>query len=179
MEQIIPHASEASYTLEEKELRDNFVHEYLRDYNSYAASVRTGFTAEEAVESAKLYMEEPYVRRSIADAEAKRERAGVNNEIDEMDVLPTGFVPHDAESDKQRIKSGLFREAFYKGPGASHSSRVSAFCKLADIYGLNKQEVKKEKTSSNVMIVPAMGSVSNWEAGAKHQQAELKRTVTE
>jgi hypothetical protein len=177
MEQIIPHSSAASYTQDEKELRDKFVIEYLRDYNSYAAAVRCGFCSEEAVDSAKLFMEEPYVRRSIADAETRREAGSCKD--DDLSYLPDGFVPHDAESDKQRIKSGLFREAFYKGPGASHSSRVSAFCKLADIYGINKQEVKKESRSTNVMIVPAMGSVDAWENSAKQQQSELKRTVTE
>lgn len=169
--------SEVSYTNYEKELRDNFIREYLRDYNSYAACVRIGLMDEMALETAKTFMEEPYVRRGIADAEAQRASHLRKEQDNDLSTLPEGFIPHDEETDKQRIVSGLFREAFFKGPGASHASRVSALGKLADIYKLAKEEKTDDKVASNVMVVPAVGSVDDWEASAKSQQAELKQTV--
>lgn len=170
---------EVSYTHADKQLRDRFISEYLRDYNSYAACVRLGFMDEMALQMAKEIMEEPYVRRGIADAEAQRAKHLQTERNDDLSTLPEGFVPHDMETDKQRIVSGLFREAFYKGPGASHASRVSALGKLADIYKLTKEETTEDKVVSNVMVVPAIGSVSAWEEQASVQQAELKRTVKE
>ncbi|ANO57530.1 hypothetical protein [Vibrio phage vB_VhaS-tm] len=170
---------EVSYTQADKELRDRFINEYLRDYNSYAACVRIGFMDEMALETAKQFMEEPYVRRGIADAEAQRAKHLQSEQDDDLSTLPEGFIPHDMETDKQRIVSGLFREAFYKGPGASHASRVSALGKLADIYKLTKEEQTDDKVASNVMVVPAIGSVDAWEEQASKQQAELKQTVKE
>ncbi|CAM0077206.1 terminase small subunit [Vibrio phage K251 g3] len=172
-------ASEVSYTQADKELRDRFIREYLRDYNAYAACVRIGFMDEVALENAKLYMEEPYVRRGIADAEGQRASHLQTEQDNDLSTLPEGFVPHDLETDKQRIVSGLFREAFYKGAGASHASRVSALGKLADIYKLTKEEQTDDKVASNVMVVPAIGSVDAWEGEASKQQAELKQTVKE
>lgn len=170
---------EVSYSHSDKELRDRFIAEYLRDYNSYAACVRIGYMDEVALDCAKHFMEEPYVKRGIADAEAARAKHLQTNEQEDLTRLPDGFVPHDETTDKQRIVSGLFREAFYKGPGASHSSRVSALSKLADIYKLNKEESKVDAITTNVMVVPAVGSVDGWEAAASKQQEELKKTVTE
>lgn len=170
---------EVSYSHSDKELRDKFIAEYLRDYNSYAACVRLGYVDEVALENAKLFMEEPYVKRGIADAEAVRAKHLQTAEKEDLTRLPDGFVPHDEETDKQRIVSGLFREAFYKGPGSAHSSRVSALSKLADIYKLTKEEKKVDSTTTNVMVVPAVGSVDSWEANAAAQQANLKKTVTE
>lgn len=169
-----------SYTASEKELRDKFIAEYLRDYNAYGACVRIGFTGEEALETAKEYMEEPYVKRGITDAEDRRSAHLRTVQEEDLSQLPAGFVPHDEETDKQRIVSGLFREAFYKGPGATHNSRVSALGTLAKIYKLDKEEAKEiDHLKTNVMVVPAMGTPEQWEAAAAAQQANLKKQVTE
>lgn len=171
--------SEVSYSKSDKELRDKFIAEYLRDYNSYAACVRIGYMDEVALETAKHFMEEPYVKCGIADAEASRAKHLRSTEDKDLSQLPTNFVPHDEETDKQRIVSGLFREAFYKGPGATHNSRVSALSTLAKIYKLDKQEEKDTGIKTNVMVVPAVGTVDDWEKMAANQQAELKKQVTE
>lgn len=171
---------EVSYSKSDKELRDKFISEYLRDYNAYASCVRIGFMDEEAFETAKAFMEEPYVKRGIADAEDSRAKHLRVTESEDLSQLPAGFVPHNEETDKQRIVSGLFREAFYKGPGATHNSRVSALGTLAKIYKLDKEEAKDiDVIRSNVMVVPAMVSPEQWEAAAAAQQAQLKKQVTE
>ncbi|MBG89585.1 MAG: hypothetical protein CMO80_22180 [Verrucomicrobiales bacterium] len=170
---------EVSYTDSEKELRDKFIVEYLRDYNSYAACVRLGYMDEMALEEAQKLMEEPYVKRGIADAEAARAVHLSSKKDADLSKLPDGFVPHEEETDRQRIVSGLFREAFYKGPGSTHSSRVAALSALSKIYKLDKEEEKVAEIVSRVMVVPAVGNVDDWEQAASEQQAELKRTVTQ
>lgn len=171
--------TEPHYSYEERKLRDDFVKEYMRDGNSYSACVRLGYMEEMAIEMAKKLMEEPYVKRQIANVSEVRSSAfgGVG---DNLSSLPEGFTPHDEETDKQRIVTALFNEAFYKGPGSSHSSRVSALSKLADIYKLTKHDNKGSAGSvPNVMIVPPRGDTDDWEAQASVQQEELKRTVKE
>jgi len=171
---------EASYTKSDKELRDKFIVEYLRDYNSYAACVRIGYVDEVALETAKQFMEEPYVRRGITNAEDARAKHLQASQEEDLVNLPPGFVPHNEDTDKQRIVSGLFREAFYKGPGATHNSRVSALTALAKIYKLDKEEKRDDdKLIPNVMVVPAVGSAEDWEKMAAGQQADLKKQVTE
>lgn len=170
---------EVSYSQEDKEFRNRFVQEYLRDYSSYAACVRMGLMDDVALEQAKEFMGCPYVLKLLADAEAARAEHLRTEDSRNLHILPDDFAPHDMDTDRQRIVSALFREAFYKGPGSSHSSRVAALGKLSDIYKLTKEESKQGGISTNVMVVPAMGSVDGWEAAAADQQSELKRTVKE
>ena len=170
---------EVSYSQSDKELRDKFIAEYLRDYNSYAACVRLGYVDEIALEQAQIMMEEPYVKRGIADAEAARAVHLSTRDKDDLSNLPDGFKPHDEETDKQRIVSGLFREAFFKGPGSAHSSRVAALTALAKIYKLDKEEKTNSEVSNRVMVVPAVGTVEQWEQAASAQQTELKKRVVE
>lgn len=108
---------EISYTHSERAIRDQFVQEYLRDYNSYAACVRLGYMDELALNFAKQLMQEPYVLRGIADAEAQRSNHLKSQQEKDLSHLPAGFIPHDEETDKQRIVSGLFREAFTRVQG--------------------------------------------------------------
>ncbi|MFW0778542.1 MAG: hypothetical protein ACN2B6_12575 [Rickettsiales bacterium] len=170
---------EISLSPADKKLRDDFVREYIRDYNSYAACVRLGFIDELALETAKQLIEDPYVKRMLVNVEENRS-SNINKGGDkDLTVLPEDFVPHDEDMDKQRIISALFREAFYKGPGASHASRVSALGKLADIYKLAKEQGPEESANQSVMVVPPVGDVNSWEDQAEAQQTELKRTVKE
>lgn len=173
--------SEVSYTKDELEQRDKFVTEYIKDYNSYGAAIRIGFMDDLALEVAKTFLNEPYVQRALSQAENQRSSMlqTVQDDKENLNVLPHGFVPHDEVMDKQRILSGLFREAFYKGPGAAHSSRVSALTTLAKIYKLDKEENVEESVTTNVMVVPPVGSLNDWEAAAVEQQASLKQTVKE
>ena len=169
--------SQDSYSPQDLELRDQFVRYYMLNYDAYGSCIRLGFEPEAAFELSKEYMSDPYVLTSITKAENARQ--GVKSDENDLSVLPNGFVPHDEETDKQRIKSALFKEGFFRGPGSSHAARVAALKTLAQIYELDKEEKKVEKVASNVMVVPAMGSVDSWEQSASEQQEKLKRTVRE
>lgn len=106
------------YSPAERELRSRFVTEYLVDYNSYAAALRTGFTSAFAEDYAKKFMLEPYVRQLIKERELGPSADGVD------------------ETNKRRIMASLFKEANYHGPGSSHSARVSALAKLTALFGM-------------------------------------------
>jgi hypothetical protein len=125
--------AENQYSPAELELRRRFVTEYLVDYNSYAAALRVGFSAAFAVDYAKRFMEEPYVRQLIRDRE----------------LGPDGDYAE--ETNKRRIMAALFKEANYHGPGSSHSARVSALAKLTALYGMeapSKSETKVEVSNA-------------------------------
>lgn len=169
-------SSDVAYTAKEQDERDRFVVEYLKDYSAFHAAVRIGYSdADMALQIAKDFLIEPYVARAISNAERAR---ALHLQDDESSFeLPQGFAPHKEGDDKQRILSQLFKEAYYNGPGSSHSARVTALTTLAKLYKMDEKQGKAVNT--NVMVVPAMGSVDDWEAHAAPQQEKLKQTVTE
>lgn len=166
---------------------NQFVEQYLKDYDPFAACLRIDYSMETALEAAKEFMNEPYVRRRITMLEEmrlkhipktepldKEEREAKEAEFESID-----FTPHTPELDQQRIISALMREAHNTGPGSSHAARVTALGQLMKIYNMDKSDDKDTTINNNggVMIVPAVGSVDDWEAQASGQQAELKKTV--
>lgn len=149
----------------EKQLRDTFVGEYLKDYDAWAAAVRTGYLRTVAHDYAALLMQEPYVQREI-----ERRRA----------LLPEN--PKDVVRNEQHIvKQRLFQEAHYKGPGSSHSARVSALAKLCNILDMDgTTKVKSEIThKGGVMMVPAIASIDDWEKQAAASQDKLIESSAE
>lgn len=103
----------------EKDLRDRFVMQYLIDYDAYAAALRVGFLKSIAFTYAQELLEDPYVRRELA----RLEREAVAE-----------APPEKAQANEQsQLKAWYRREANYRGPGASHSARVSAINSLAKI----------------------------------------------
>ena len=160
----------------EKAELDAFITEYFRDYDSYRATLRLGYDAEDALERAKKLWEHQYVQQAIAEVQENRSKLWKENTARDINKLPDGFEPKDAELDKQLIVSALFREGFYHGSGATHSARVAALCKLAGIYKLEKEE-KADGDGRSVMIVPAVGMVDDWELHAVSQQETLKKQV--
>ncbi|QDP52348.1 MAG: hypothetical protein Unbinned4162contig1001_48 [Prokaryotic dsDNA virus sp.] len=171
--------SDAGYTPSEKKLRDRFVEEYIRDYSHYSAAVRIGFQGEDAMQMAKQFMDEPYVIRLIERAQGNRNPYFNTSETpspNQDKELP--FEQHNVDYDKQRVLSGLMREAFHYGAGSTQAARVSALNTLAKIYKLDEGSKDEGGTNSNVMVVPAMGSVDDWETVAEEQQAKLKEEVS-
>lgn len=104
----------------EKKLREDFVKEYLIDYNYLGAAVRVGFADKLAHEFAYKLEHDPYVRRLIAE---KKDKADIAEQ--------EGFDPV-----QNRIFQGLMREAFNYGPGATAATRINALSKLAAIRGM-------------------------------------------
>jgi len=143
----------------EKTLRDNFVTEYLKDHDAWAAAVRVGYLHNVAHEYASFLMQEPYVQREIYRRQA------------ELASNPKESEKHE----RHMIKQWLIEQARYKGPGSSHSARVSALAKLCNILDMDgTAKVKSEVThKGGVMLVPAIASVDEWEKQATVAQDAL------
>lgn len=150
---------------EEKQLRDNFVTEYLKDYDAWAAAVRVGYLHNVAHEYASYLMQEPYVQREIQRKQA--EIVGNTKEVE--------------KHERHMVKQWLVEQARYKGPGSSHSARVQALSKLCNILDMDgTAKVKSEIThKGGVMLVPAIASVEDWEKAATASQDKLIAGSTE
>lgn len=114
---------------QEKRLRDMFVDEYLKDYDSYRACLRVGFQSNFAVEYSKKFLAEPYVQRRLADLQRT---PSISPEIQE-------------QQDKALVLSVL-RQAAQNG---LYATRVAAASKLASIYGMDK--LKAESSDSDLI----------------------------
>lgn len=160
----------------EKRELDAFIAEYMKDYDSYRATLRLNYDPEVALERAKQFWDHPYVQQCITEIQENRSALWKQNEQRDLSRIPEDFVPSDEDLDKQRIVSALFREAFYRGPGSTHSARVAALSKLSAIYKL-EHEKPPEADGRSVMVVPATGNLDEWEKGAAKQQEKLKQEV--
>ena len=149
-----------SLTEKEKALRDLFVAEYLVDYDRLAAAMRCGFEFQLAMEWSARLFQEPYVQQRIA-------RLRISADVDQDSL---------EEYNKRRVREGLISEAFYRGPGSSHSARVSALKALATINGMvPKGDLGKGGPSEKggVMAVPGIADIDDWEKTASASQDAL------
>lgn len=113
-----PRVLQTTLSPAEKQLRDNFVTQYLIDYDAWAACLRVGFVKSVAMTYAQELMEDPYVRREITRREAEK-----------------AANPEEEKQGKTRqIEAWLVQQATYRGPGASHAARVSALKALAEMH---------------------------------------------
>lgn len=155
-EEIVAPSATASLSLRERELRDNFVREYLTDYDPVAAAGRIGYSHAFAKEYGVKLMNDPYVLQRIKQFEG-----------DPEDESP--------ETARRQVIAGLKREANFRGAGSSQAARVAALSKLATIYGLDK--VAPTDPNDNEMegtfVVPGMMTTEEWEKKAAAQQAAL------
>ncbi len=145
---------------------DKFVDEYLFDHNIRLAIVRMGFVDEdESINMAKMFWNKPYVQKEIARR------------------MSTPQLPETAKdtekSDKERIKAALFREAHYFGPGSSQAARVNALSRLCSIYGMDAAKTVNSNVNhqGNVLIVPGISNISDWEQQAIESQQKLSTDV--
>lgn len=161
--------TEPHMSAEDRNLRDSYVGEYLRDSDWQAAALRLGYTEGTALEFAKQMSDCPYVRRKISDATAP---SWIRPPTEE-DKDP---YAHDPANIEKQVISTLMREMHAKGAGSSQTGRITAAKELARIYKLGETEDTTQIVKS-VMIVPAIGSVDEWEKAAKDQQAQLKEDV--
>ena len=148
-------------TTQERELRNMFVHEYLKDHDYHGAAIRIGFLPQFAEQYAKQFAEDPYVRAQI-DAEMTRPLTK-EEECEHERVM------------RRRIDALLLKQAGYAGPGSSHGARVTALAKLATIYGMDAP-TKIEQTiqhKGGVMMVPGVASATEWEEQALKSQEKL------
>lgn len=145
----------------EKNLRDQFVAQYMIDFNARAAALRVGFSASFASDYGQRFMDEPYVRQRIAESQQ----------------AVADDPKAESEETKRRIRARLLHEAYYTGPGSSHAARVSALAKLAAFYGMDApvKTVNEHLHRGGVMCVPAIASVEDWEKAATESQEKLRQ----
>lgn len=160
-----PLVMQQELTPAEKQLRDAFVTEYLKDLDSWAAAVRVGYLRAVAHDYASLLMQEPYVQREI-----ERRRA-------EIPANPK----EDDKTERHRVRQWLVEEARYKGPGSSHSARVSALTKLCNVLDMDGATKSKVEVThkGGVMLVPAIASLEDWEKQAAKAQDALIASSSE
>jgi hypothetical protein len=156
-------AMEPELSESEKALRDRFVQEYLVDYSPLNAARRVGFGVAFAETYAALFMKESYVRKRIEDF---THRVDVDEE--DMDAY-----------DKRRVRAGLMREAHDKF--ASGSSRVAALSKLMSLLGMDAPLKIDNNVNhrGNVMMVPGIAGMDEWERAAMDQQRKLADSARE
>lgn len=156
---------EEDLSADEQKLRDEVVREYLFDRNWTNACKRIGMNSNMAMEYAARFANDSYCKWKLREEE---ERLALRNPDAKKSEEPL---------ERERIISALKEEAYYHGPGASHAARVSALKQLSVIYGMEApKQVKAEVgIQSGVMLVPLMGSTSDWETAAKEAQENLQR----
>jgi len=155
--------NEGQLPLSERELalRNEFVRQYLIDFDPVLACMRVGFTKAFAEDYAIRFMAEPYVQKRITEL-------SLETPADELEQ---------EELDKQLTLSVL-RQAATNGP---YSSRVAAAAKLASILGMDKPVANTLDITSKggVMVVPGISNVDDWEETALKAQQELINAAQE
>lgn len=108
----------------QKALRDQFVEEYLKDFNALNACLRVGFEIQHAQNYSQTFLEDTYVQRRLREQFYTHQKGMTEEQV--------------IEQDKQLILNSL-RQAAQHGP---YTSRVAACAKLASIHGLDKGDAK-------------------------------------
>lgn len=106
----------------EKALYDQFVEQYMVDFNAFEACMRVGFGASYALEYAKIFLLKPYIIRKIAE---KRNTAAAD--------------PQKQEDQDKALVLSVARELAQNGKGAQ---RVAGAALLARIRGMDVQPDK-------------------------------------
>lgn len=140
--------------------------EYVRDFDFYAAAIRSGVPRLQAKRKGRLYLQTTHVLAEVA----KRVDAMLPEEI----VTP------------QRVLAGLMREA---GSGVFSKDRIAALKSAHDVLKDVKQQKRRDeddeavrkqrKRGGGVMMVPGMPALSDWEKAAREMQSKLKEKVRE
>lgn len=158
--------TEENLTVRQQAMADEFVTQYLRDFNARYAYIRTHehFNPfEEIADSTAAaggysMLRWPYVARKLKDAMEAAEEKGIIT--------------------RNEILFGLKRESNYMGPGSSHAARISGWGTLAKIMGMETKKLEATLAmKGGIMVVPAVDDVDDWEKRASKAQAALKEAV--
>ncbi|MCP5006381.1 MAG: hypothetical protein GY941_20950 [Planctomycetes bacterium] len=144
----------------EREVRDAFIAEFMRDYDPVDACIRIGFLPTLANEFAAQFMSEGYVLRAVLRAQA----APINE--DQKEVM------------RAQVVHALWKEANSAGRA---SERIASLGHLSKILSLDPSTQPKGSNAAlpagGVMVVPAMTDPDTWSAMARESQRKLKETV--
>jgi len=121
--------------LNEKQYR--FVQEYIVDYNATQAAIRAGYSPKTAYSNGQRLLKHAEVQAAIKKIQDK--------------------ATDKAIVDRNMVLAGLLKEAEFKGQGASHAARVSAWEKIGKTMGMfidkteNNTNIQIEKELSNLL----------------------------
>lgn len=151
---FLPHSlKQGELSQDEKEMRDVFVREYIKDGDAYAACLRVGFARAWASEYAEIFMHEPYVRQQISEAQST---------IDYTDK-------NVAES----LKKMLFGMMWKFSQDGATSTQVAAVSKLMSILGMDQPTKTEIVHKGGVMVIPEVKTMEQWEAATILEQQKL------
>lgn len=145
---------EPEFSADEKQLRELFITQYLKDYNAYHAALRTGFMGAFALEWAKRMMQESYTQRRIAERQREDHEKAQGKNYDHIQIVAN-------------LRQIAYNELT---PAAA---RVAALNKLAALTGLDKQEESASGPAGGVIEVPTIARLDEWEAVAYESQKKL------
>lgn len=121
--------------LNEKQYR--FVQEYIVDYNATQAAKRAGYSEKTAYSNGQRLLKHAEVQAAIKE---------IQNKATDKAIV-----------DRNMVLAGLLKEAEFKGQGASHAARVSAWEKIGKTMGMfidkteNNTNIQIEKELSNLL----------------------------
>lgn len=114
-----------------KAIRNQYVNEYMKDFNAFDACIRIGFQPSFAREYAQKWMSEPYVLQEIAKRKITAPKTG-----DDLIVEDKALIEH------------TLRQAMQHGP---YASRVGAAKTLAGIHGIDQAPDQSGKRISEMV----------------------------
>lgn len=141
-----------------KKRREQFVHEYIKDFNGSQALQRMGYTMQQPWVKASIWMSEPYTQWYLGQMMSKLQEAAIVT--------------------KNEILFGLKKEAHYHGLDGSAAARIGAWRSLAKILGIEVETANVKVThQGGVMVLPLSGTPEEWEKSAMMAQEQLKKDV--
>ncbi len=124
--------------LDEREMavRDLFVSEYLKDFDSYKACIRMGFLAAFAIDQSKVFMGDGYVLRKI---DYMTRAAVLDRDADKQAMLANlRWLAHNGSPASRASATKLYMEAQEyiakdsNGAEAANAALIAALAEFAD-----------------------------------------------
>jgi phage terminase small subunit len=120
--------------------QNQFVREYIIDFNATQAAIRTGYSHKTAGSIGSENLQKPEIKQAI--------RAALNNLADLVLIEASVIV------------KALMQEAFSTAEDSTSSSRVSALDKLAKIAGLYDSQMVTESLEKTIASISRENSKS-------------------
>lgn len=141
-----------------KTKREQFVHEYIKDFNGSQALQRMGYVRVQPWVTASIWLSEPYTQWYLGKM---------------MAVLADNAIVTRSE-----VLLGLKKEAHYHGMDGSAAARIAAWRTIGKIMGLEITKVEGNvNLQGGVMLMPFAGTPEEWEKAAQAAQEKLKKDV--
>lgn len=142
----------------------HFIHEYLRDFDEKAATLRMGYPMDSAASTSKMFLFHPYVQLRVIE---------VLKCIEPDKIVSAG-----------QIIAGLLKEATAPDiPFSSNANtRIAAWKLLAQIQGLLNPKAKdpaKLGPAGGIMFVPIAATPEEWAESARASQKALVDSAIE